>query len=106
MAGVGPVTLNDVLHVISDLLLEVGIPPIEDENEAQSAVVRRSLEDLEAFLDLQQGRPRVPSFYALEAGPRGGPSRGACVRERRWAGRHWQREKGKCKGMTRKTEEQ
>src|SRR5262249_36400992 len=27
MAAVGPVTLNDVLHVISDLLLEVGIPP-------------------------------------------------------------------------------
>ena len=27
MAAVGPVTLNDVLHVISDLLLEVGVPP-------------------------------------------------------------------------------
>jgi ATP-dependent helicase/nuclease subunit B len=27
MAGIGPVTLNDVLHVISDLLLEVGVPP-------------------------------------------------------------------------------
>jgi hypothetical protein len=27
MAAVGPVTLNDVLHVISDLLLEVSIPP-------------------------------------------------------------------------------
>ena len=27
MAAVGPVTLHDVLHVISDLLLEVGIPP-------------------------------------------------------------------------------
>jgi hypothetical protein len=27
MAAVGPVTLNDVLQVISDLLLEVGVPP-------------------------------------------------------------------------------
>src|SRR5262249_14098578 len=27
MATVGPVTLNNVLHVISNLLLEVGVPP-------------------------------------------------------------------------------
>ena len=27
MAAVGPVTLNDVLNVISDLLLQVGVPP-------------------------------------------------------------------------------
>ncbi len=27
MAAVGPVTLNDLLHVISDHLLEVGVPP-------------------------------------------------------------------------------
>jgi hypothetical protein len=27
MAAVGPITLNDVLQVISDLLLEVGVPP-------------------------------------------------------------------------------
>ncbi len=132
MAAVGPVTLNDVLHVISDLLLEVGVPPpaqrygavfvgpveaargmsfdavfvpglaerlfprkiVEDPiildslrtelnaglatNEQRLAQERlalgiavgaaeRRLYLSYPRLDLQQGRPRVPSFYALEA---------------------------------------
>jgi ATP-dependent helicase/DNAse subunit B len=131
MAAVGPVTLNDVLHVISDLLLEVGVPPpaqrygavfvgpveaargmsfdavfvpglaerlfprkiVEDPilldglraelnaglvtNEQRLAQERlalgiavgaaeRRLYLSYPRLDLQQGRPRVPSFYALE----------------------------------------
>jgi ATP-dependent helicase/DNAse subunit B len=131
MAAVGPVTLNDVLHVISDLLLEVAVPPaaqrygavfvgpvdgargmsfdtvfipglaerlfprkiVEDPilldglraelnaglatNEQRLAQERlalgiavgaaeRRLYVSYPRLDLQQGRPRVPSFYALE----------------------------------------
>jgi hypothetical protein len=131
MAAVGPVTLNDVLHVISDLLLEVGVPPpaqrygavfvgpveaargmsfdavfvpglaerlfprkiVEDPiildslraelnaglatNEQRLAQERlalgiavgaaeRRLYLSYPRLDLQQGLPRVPSFYALE----------------------------------------
>ena len=132
MAAVGPVALSDVLHVISDLLLEVGAPPpsqrygavfvgpveaargmsfdavfvpglaerlfprkiTEDPIMLDSlrAELRRTLTTNEQRLaherlalgiavgaaerrlhlsyprlDLQQGRPRVPSFYALEA---------------------------------------
>ena len=131
MAAVGPVTLNDVLNVISDLLLQVGVPPpaqryggvfvgpveaargmsfdavfvpglaerlfprkiVEDPiildslrtelnaglatNEQRLAQERlalgiavgaaeRRLYLSYPRLDLQQGRPRVPSFYALE----------------------------------------
>jgi ATP-dependent helicase/nuclease subunit B len=131
MASVGPVTLDDVLRVISDLLLEVGVPPppqrygavfvgpveaargisfdtvfvpglaerlfprkiTEDPimldrlraelnaglvtNEQRLAQERlalgiavgaaeRRLYLSYPRLDLQQGRPRVPSFYALE----------------------------------------
>jgi RecB family exonuclease len=132
MAAVGPVTLSDVLLVISDLLLEIGVPPpaqrygavfvgpveaargmsfdtvfipglaerlfprkiVEDPiildtlrsklnaglatNEQRLAqerlalciavgVAERRLYLSYPRLDLQQGRPRVPSFYALEA---------------------------------------
>jgi RecB family exonuclease len=131
MADVGPVTLNDVLNVISDLLLQVGVPPsaqryggvfvgpvdaargmsfhavfvpglaerlfprkiVEDPiildslrtelnaglatNEQRLAQERLALSIAVGAaerrlylsyprLDLQQGRPRVPSFYALE----------------------------------------
>jgi hypothetical protein len=131
MAPVGPVKLTDVLQVISDLLLEVGVPPpaqrygavfvapveaargmsfdavfvpglaerlfprkiVEDPiildslraelkvglatNEQRLARERlalgiavgaaeRRLHLSYPRLDLQQGRPRVPSFYALE----------------------------------------
>jgi len=131
MAAVGPVTLSDVLLVISDLLLEVSVPPpaqrygavfvgpveaargvsfdavfipglaerlfprkiVEDPiildslraelnaglatNEQRLAQERlalgiavgaaeRRLYLSYPRLDLQQGRPRVPSFYALE----------------------------------------
>jgi len=131
MAAVGPVTFNDVLHVISDLLLEVGVTPpaqrygavfigpveaargmsfdtvfipglaerlfprkiVEDPilldglraelnaglatNEQRLAQERLALSIAVGAserrlylsyprLDLQQGRPRVPSFYALE----------------------------------------
>jgi RecB family exonuclease len=132
MAAVGPVTLNDVLLVISDLLLEVGVPPPAQRygavfigpveaargmsfhavfvpGLAERLFPRKIVEDpiiLDSLrnklnaglatndqrlaqerlalgiavgaaerrlylsyprLDLQQGRPRVPSFYALEA---------------------------------------
>src|SRR5215831_10509539 len=132
MAAVGPVTLNDILHVISDLLLEVGVPPpaqrygavfvgpveaargmsfdavfvpglaerlfprkiVEDPiildtlraelGAGLTTNVQRLAQERLALgiavgaserrlylsyprLDLQQGRPRVPSFYALEA---------------------------------------
>ena len=132
MAAVGPVRLDDVLQVISDLLLEVGVPspaqrygavyvgPVEAARGmsfdavfvpglAERLFPRKIAEDpimLDSLraelnaglatnaqrlaqerlslgiavgaaerrlylsyprLDLQQGRPRVPSFYALEA---------------------------------------
>ena len=132
MAAVGPVTLEDILHVISDLLLEVGVPPPAQRygavfigpveaargmsfhtvfvpELAERVFPRKIVEDpiiLDSLraelnaglatneqrlsqerlalgiavgaaerrlylsyprLDLQQGRPRVPSFYALEA---------------------------------------
>ena len=132
MAAVGPVTLEDILHVISDLLLEVGVPPPAQRygavfigpveaargmsfhtvfvpGLAERVFPRKIVEDpiiLDSLraelnaglatneqrlsqerlalgiavgaaerrlylsyprLDLQQGRPRVPSFYALEA---------------------------------------
>src|SRR6516162_6781498 len=131
MAAVGPVTLNDALHVISDLLLEAGVMspaqrygavfvgPVEAARGmsfdavfipglAERLFPRKIIEDpiiLDSLraelnaglatneqrlaqerlalsiavgaserrlylsyprLDLQQGRPRVPSFYALE----------------------------------------
>jgi ATP-dependent helicase/nuclease subunit B len=132
MGPVGPVTLNDVLNVVSDLLLQVGVPPaaqrygavfigpveaargmsfhavfipglaerlfprkiveepilldrlrqelsaglttndqrVSDERLALSIAVgaaERRLFLSYPRLDLQQARPRVPSFYALEA---------------------------------------
>jgi ATP-dependent helicase/nuclease subunit B len=132
MAAVGPVSLDDVLRVISDLLLEVGVPPPPQRygavfvgpieaawgmsfhavfvpGLAERLFPRKITEDpiiLDSLraelsaglvtneqrltqerlalgiavgaaerrlylsyprLDLQQGRPRVPSFYALEA---------------------------------------
>jgi ATP-dependent helicase/nuclease subunit B len=132
MAVVGPVTLNDILHAISDLLLEVGVPPpaqryggvfigpveaakgmsfhavfvpglaerlfprkiVEDPiildrlrtelNAGLATNAQRLSHERLALgiavgaaerrlylsyprLDLQQARPRVPSFYALEA---------------------------------------
>ncbi len=132
MAPVGPVTLNDVLNVVSELLLQVGVPPapqrygavfigpvdaargmsfeavfipglaeklfpqkiveepilldrlrqqlsaglrtndrrVSDERLALSIAVgaaERRLYLSYPRLDLQQARPRVPSFYALEA---------------------------------------
>jgi ATP-dependent helicase/nuclease subunit B len=132
MAVVGPVTLNDVLMVVSDLLLEVGVPPLPQRygrvfvgpaeaargmsfeavfvpGLAEKLFPRKIVEEpilLDAVraqlnaglptnverlarerlalslavgaaerrlylsyprLDLEQARPRVPSFYALEA---------------------------------------
>jgi ATP-dependent helicase/nuclease subunit B len=132
MAAVGPLRLDDVLQVISDLLLEVGVPPAAQRygavfvgpveaargmsfdavfvpGLAERLFPRKITEDpimLDSLraelnaglatnaqrlaqerlalgiavgaaerrlylsyprLDLQQGRPRVPSFYALEA---------------------------------------
>ena len=132
MAAVRPVTLNDVLHVVSDLLLQVGVPPSAQRygtvfvgpveatrgmsfdavfvpGLAERLFPRKIVEDpimldclraeLNAGLttnaqrlarerlalglavgaaerrlflsyprfDLEQARPRVPSFYALEA---------------------------------------
>jgi RecB family exonuclease len=132
MAPVGPVTLNDVLNIVSDLLLQAGVPPptqrygavfigpvdaargmsfdavfvpglaerlfprkiveepilldrlrqelgaalttndqrVSDERIALGIAVgaaERRLFLSYPRLDLQQARPRVPSFYALEA---------------------------------------
>ena len=132
MAPVGPVSLNDVLNVISDLLLQVGVPPQAQRYGAvfigpvdaargmsfhavfipglaerlfpqkiveEPILLNRLRERLDSNLktniqrvaderlalgiavgaaerrvflsyprlDLQQARPRVPSFYALEA---------------------------------------